>query len=59
MRIVASGGNTQLGSFTPTAEAGQDGQPRAVRALGRAARRWASRRRSWIDLSNSALATAD
>jgi hypothetical protein len=57
-RIVASGGNTQLGSFTPTAEAGKTinltpfarwveppvlGQPTPL----------------WIDLANAALATAD
>lgn len=58
VRIVASGGNTQLGSFTPTAEAAKTidltpcarwleppvaGQPTPV----------------WIDLTNSALITAD
>lgn len=59
MRIVASGGNTQLGSFTPTAEAGKtvncssfarwcDGVP----TLGQPST-------LDIDLTNSALVVAD
>jgi len=57
-RIVASGGNTQLGSFTPTAEAGK-----TINLTPFA--RWVIPPVAgvptplWIDLTNSALATAD
>lgn len=58
MRIVASGGNTQLGSFTPTAEAGKTVnwtpfarwlEPPAVGVPTPL----------WVDLNMLALATAD
>lgn len=58
VRIVASGGNTQLGSFTPTAEAGKTLNLTPLA-------RWLAPPTAgvatplWIDLSNSALATAD
>lgn len=57
-RIVASGGNTQLGSFTPTAEVAK-----TIDLTGCA--RWLEPpvlgvpTPLWIDLSNAALITAD
>lgn len=58
-RIVASGGNTQLGSFTPTAEVGKTVNISAFARWGEGGPVAGQPSILEIDLSNAVLATAD